>query len=235
MQIKMLFTVLFSMVYLLLCPQYSMAWGIVHDPINYAVLIKNVQQLYQQYQLLQTQLNQLKQIQSAATGHYGFGQLLNSPDDLIKKQWTPARWQDALQGMAGGNPERYKELVQAYEKNHRTLTQSQFSQGATSQQTTRYIHDRQVNRVVAVNSTYAFNNIKSHLNTIHALSSKIDAASNTKAAMDLNSRLLTEMAYIQTQTLKMQVLLNQQLARTSADGIADESMRSQFNRLPEHK
>lgn len=96
-----------------------------------------------------------------------------------------------------------------------------------------YAQDVQVNRAATVNATYAFDDIKTHLNTIHELSQQIDQAKNTKAATDLNSRLLTEMAYIQTQELKMQILLNQQLAQANADAIADKTASAKFNTLPD--
>ena len=54
-----------------------------------------------------------------------------------------------------------------------------------------------------------------------------------RALMYLNSRLVAEVAYIQTQELKMQILLNQQWAQASADLIADKTARAKFNQLPQ--
>ena len=85
-----------------------------------------------------------------------------------------------------------------------------------------------------VNATYAFDNIKTHLETIYQLSQRIDQAQNTKAAVDLNSRLLAEVAYIQAQNLKMQILMNQQMAQVNADSIAVKTSSAKFNTLPEH-
>ena len=95
-----------------------------------------------------------------------------------------------------------------------------------------YTQDVQVNRAAQVSATYAFNNLKTHLATIHALSEKIDQAKNTKAAMDLNSRLIAELAYIQTQELKMQIVMNQQMAEAQADNIAAKTASAKFNALP---
>ncbi|MDF1654360.1 MAG: type IV secretion system protein [Coxiellaceae bacterium] len=212
-------------------PQVVFAWGIVHDPINYAQMLTNYQQLIQQYELLQQQFSKLKQLSNAAQGHYGFGDMLNGAQDLTRRQWSPKNWQQALQGLSGGNTDRYQELVSQYQKNHVILTKSDFEKGATLANANAYRRDVQVNRAASVNATYAFNNISKHLDTIHDLSSRIDHAENTKAAMDLNSRLLAEMAYIQTQSLKMQVLLNQQVAQVNADAIADDTQRAQFDRL----
>lgn len=204
-------------------------------------LVKNFEQLNKQYDLLQrsydnakSQLDQIKQLKQASQGHYGFGGLFNGTQDLANREWSPPNWQSALRGLSGGNPARYRELVAAYQHDHPTLSQSDYQKGASPTQAQGYQQDVAVNRTAMVNATYSFNNIKTHLNTIHALSKKIDEANNTKAAMDLNSRLLAEIAYIQTQELKMQIIFNQQLAQTNVDAIAAKSARAKFNTLPNH-
>ena len=151
--------------------------------------------------------------------------------DLTNREWSPSSWQSTLQGLSGGNPARYQELVATYKKDHPSLSQSAYQQGASQAKSAVYSQDIQVNRAAVVNSTYAFNNIKTHLNTIHALSQKIDQAKNTKSAMDLNSRLVAELAYIQTQELKMQILMNQQMAQASADSIAAKTASAKFSSI----
>ena len=138
-----------------------------------------------------------------------------------------------MQGLSGGNPARYQELVSAYKANHPTLSKSAYEKGASKDKASVYNEDIQVNRAATVNASYAFNNIKSDLTTIHTLTGKIDQAKNTKAAMDLNSRLVAEDAYIQAQELKMQVLMNQQLAQENADNIADSTLSAEFNTIPD--
>ena len=136
------------------------------------------------------------------------------------------------QGVSGGNPARYQELIKTYQQDHPHLSTSDYQKGASRDQAKTYARDVQVNRAAMVNATYAFNTIKTHLTNIHALSQKIDQTPNSKAAMDLNTRLITEVAYIQTQELKMQVILNQQFAQSNADALAAQSASAKFNRLP---
>lgn len=204
-----------------------------------ANLIKNYNQLKSQYDLLhqtyqnaEQQLDQAKKLRSDAEGHYGFGGLMNGASDLKNREWSPDNWKSALQGLSGGNPARYQELVNTYKKDHPNLSESDYQKGASSDKTKVYSQDVQMNRAAMVNATYSFNNIKTHLDTIHELSAKIDQAQNTKAATDLNSRLLAEVAYIQTQELKMQILMNQQMAQASADNIASKTASAKFNTLP---
>lgn len=205
-----------------------------------ANLIKNFNQLKSQYDLLretyqnaQQQLEQAKQLTNDAEGNYGFGELFNNEQDLKNHAWSPDNWKSALQGLAGGNPARYQELVNTYQQDHPVLSQSNYEKGASPDQAQVYSQDVQVNRAATVNATYAFDNIKPHLDTIYKLSQKIDQAQNTKAAVDLNSRLLAEVAYIQTQNLKMQILMNQQMAQVNADTIAMKTASAKFNTLPE--
>ncbi|MCH7621959.1 MAG: hypothetical protein IH870_08685, partial [Chloroflexi bacterium] len=119
--------------------------------------------------------------------------------------------------LTGGNPARYQELVNTYKTDHPTLSNDDYEKGASPARGKIYAQDVQVNRAAMVNASFAFNNIKTHLDNIHALSQKIDSTQNIKSAMDLNSRLVVELAYIQTQELKIQVLMNQQTAQQNAD------------------
>ncbi len=107
-----------------------------------------------------------------------------------------------------------------------------YAKGASKDKAIRYEEDIKTNQAVNVNSTYAFNDIKQHLDNVHQLSAQIENTPNTKAAMDLNSRLLVEMAYIQSQELKMQTLMNEQMAQSAADDIAGETAAAKFMALP---
>ena len=203
-------------------------------------LIKNFQQLQRQYSLLErsyhnaeAQLSQAKQLVSDSEGHYGYGHLLDDGAALKNRQWSPDTWQGALNGLSGGNPNRYQELLKQYSAAHPTLSVSDYEKGASKEKSKLYQDDLAVNRAAMVNASYAFNNIKSHLDTIHRLSGKIDEAKNMKASMDLNSRLTAEVAYIQTQELKMQVLMNQQVAEEKSNSITENSLSAKFNTLPE--
>ena len=205
-----------------------------------ANLIKNYSQLKSQYELLsrtyqnaERQLSQVKRLRSDTEGHYGYGGLMNGANDLKNRQWSPDNWKATLQGLSGGNPARYQELVKAYRKAHPNLSQADYQKGASLDKGKTYAQDVAVNRAAMVNAAYSFNNLKKQLNAIHTLSQKIDQTKNIKGAMDLNSRLIAEVAYVQTQELKMQILMNQQMAQVNADSIAGKTASAKFNALPE--
>ncbi|KTC98220.1 type IV secretion system protein [Legionella erythra] len=208
-----------------------------------AMLVKAIEQLEQlrsQYQLLsqtyttaQSQLEGIQQLKQFNSGHYGFGGLANSAADLNARQWSANTWEDALHNIAGGNPARYQELVNAYQKNHVILDDATYRKGASSERLTQYKNNVAVNQAVSVQATYAFNEVNRHLKAIHDLSNHIDKAVNTKAAVDLNSRLLAEIAYIQTENLKLQTLLSQQAAQGGSNDLAMDNDSVRFNTLPD--
>lgn len=75
--------------------------------------------------------------------------------------------------------------------------------------------------------------VEKDLQRIHQLSQQIEKTPNVKAATDLNSRLIVEVAYLETEMLKLQSLLNQQLAQGRSEGIAQQTRSATFNTLPD--
>ncbi len=189
----------------------------------------------QQYQATQNilnkaeaQLDSMNKLVSKNSGHYGYGDLNNSTSDLRRQQWSANRWRDSLKGQAGNSDGKYKELSDAWQANHKTQNVPTFKKGARGEVVQNYQHSMAVNRAAGVQSEYAFNEINTSLERIHQLSQQIEKADNTKAAVDLNSRLLTEVAYLQTQNLKAQSLINQQLAQKQAVELSERATASEF-------
>lgn len=236
----------FILISVLICPWQSFADLPVIDPVEIHQLYQQFQQLQKQYEVLnhayktaqdqlntaQQQLGEAKQLVGDGEGHYGYGTILNSDDDLKNREWSPDNWQDALKGLSGGNPARYQQLVSNYKNANPTLSENDYEKGASKDKAIRYEKDIKTNQAVNVNTSYAFNDIKQHLENVHELSADIEKTENTKAAMDLNSRLLVELAYIQAQELKMQTLMNEQMAQTAADDIAEETAAAKYNAPP---
>ncbi|MFH1334264.1 MAG: type IV secretion system protein [Pseudomonadota bacterium] len=220
-------------IFLCLFPVLTYATMPVIDYTAISKMTQEYQKLTELYKNAESQLEQEKQLVSDAEGHYGFGVFENSINDLKQRQWSPDTWDDTLQGLSGGNPERYQQLMDEYKKSHPVLSGSDYEKGATENQSKTYAQSIAVNRAATVNASYAFNDIKQHLQNVHDISSKIDQSTNTKAAVDLNSRLNAELAYISVQELKMLTLINQQLANQQSSEISESSDNSKFNTLPD--
>lgn len=206
----------------------------VIDPTNIAENIKEVTQLKHQYDTMQNQYSQMKQQYSSITGNYGWGNWQNGSSDLSQREWAPGDWHSALQGMSGGNPGRYQELLSQYKQSHQTMSKDQFAKGSDQNLATSYKNQVQTNQASSVSATYEFNDINKHLQNLQQLGKQIETAKNLKSAMDLNSRVQLEVAYISIEELRMQTVLNQQMAQSEASKITQENEAAQFNQAGEN-
>lgn len=212
---------------------YADIWG-VQDAALLAKSIEQLEQLKKQYAVLnknyknaESQLTSLQKLSQLNSGHSGFGRLRNSLPELKQLQ-SANSWRETLKGVSGGNPERYQELVRAYEKQHATLNSQQYRKGASKTRLEQFDNELQTTKAASVESEVTFNDINKNLERIHELSEQIEKADNTKAAVDLNSRLLTEVAYLQAQNLKAQAILNQQIAMKSTTKLGDDAELSKY-------
>lgn len=210
----------------------------VEDAQMIALAMKQLKELREQYRILndtyqtsKSQLDSLKELKSLNSGHYGFGDLDNGLDTLQSWQSPASTWDDALQNLSGGNPERYKSLMDAYEKNHPALNESNYAQYTNPEKLARFHEDKSVNRAVQVQTTKSYNEINVHMAALHKLSQQIEKTSNTKGAVDLNSRLLTEIGFIQLMSLRLQALMSQQVAQESLSELEDRAEMAKFNQL----
>lgn len=170
---------------------------------------------------------------NAIIGNYGYGDLLNSNEDLQKREWSADTWDDALQGLSGGNSDRYQELVSAYKEDHPSLSPEEVSQGSSDVYATDYQQIVDTNQAANVHASYAFEEVNKHLETINELSQKIEETENTKAIADLTARINAEIAYLQVEQIKAISVMNEQLAQGQASEIVNRSEASKFNQIPE--
>lgn len=213
----------------------------VEDLQMIAIALKQLNELQTQYRVLKdtyqvakSQVDNLNQLKSMNSGHYGFGDLNNGVDALQSWQSPVSTWQDALHNLSGGNPERYQALMDAYEKNHPALSETNYALNTTSEKAARFKEDKAVNRAVQVQTTQSYNEINQHIAALHKLSQQIEKTTNTKGAVDLNSRLITELGFIQLMSLRLQALTSQQIAQESLSELQDRAEMAEFNRLPNH-
>lgn len=184
------------------------------------------------YEAAKGQIDGLNQLKDMNSGHYGFGNLNNGLDALQSWQSPVSTWEDALHNLAGGNEERFKALVEAYEKNHPALNENNYARFVSPDKLARFKEDKAVNRAVQTQATQSYNDINKHIAALHKLSQEIEKTPNTKGAVDLNSRLVTELGFIQLMSLRLQTLMNQQLAQEGLSELQDRADMAKFNYLP---
>lgn len=211
----------------------------VEDAEMIVIALKQLGELQAQYRVLndtyqsaKNQVDNLKQLKSMNSGHYGFGDLNNNLDTLQSWQSPASTWKDALQNISGGNPERYQALIDAYERNHPALNETTYARNTTPEKTARFKEDKAVNRAVQVQTTKSYDEINQHMAALQKLSQQIEKTQNTKGAIDLNSRLITEIGFIQLMSLRLQALRNQQAAQEGLSELQDRADMARFNRLP---
>lgn len=191
------------------------------------LLKKQYTTLKKTYTTADRQLKSAENLVNLNKGHSGFGGLYNSAADLKNRQ-SANNWRETLKGVSGGNQARYTELVRAYEKQHATLDKATFSQGASKARSTRFESEKDITQAASIESEAALNDINDALKRIHDLSMQIEKADTTKSAIDLNTRILTEVAYLSVQNMKAQALLNQQLAMKANSHLADEAALARY-------
>lgn len=169
----------------------------------------------------------------ALAAHFGYGDLLNSDEDLSARKWSPDTWESALQGLSGGNDARYKQLVDDYQKNHPYLSNEDMQKGASSANTTNYEQQVETNRAAMAHASYSFESVNEHLDNIKELSSQINKAENPKAIEEINARINAEVAYLQVEQIKSMAIMNEQLAQSQASELVHEKAASEFNQVPE--
>lgn len=214
----------------------------IADPFSGVQMLRyqweQLQQLKSQYDLLndayqnsKSQLRNIEDLKNFNSGNYGYGAFENGLDALNGWQNPADNWKDALENIAGGNQARYAELVKSYEASHPMLSDADFAKGSTPENTERFQYQKKVTKAISIETTKTFNEINARLKNIHTLALKIDQTPNTKSAVDLNSRLTAELAFIAVMNLKLQTLISQQKAEESAAELAEEGQRAKFNTL----
>lgn len=218
-------------------PYFSYATLPVIDYTEVAKTVQEVKLIQNSYQELQQQYNQLQAQYNAMTGQYGWGNWHNTVQDIQQNlEWVPNDWNSALQKLSGGNPERYQELLTQYQTDHPVLSQTNYQNGATPESAQNYQNQVATNQVSSATVTGEFNDIQRHLDQLQQLGAEIENSqqNNTiKSAIDLNSRIELEVAYISMEELRMQAVLNQQTAALSNNQITQETESSEFNHAEE--
>lgn len=213
-------------------PLLSFAAMPVIDVSNLVQTTATVNQLKTQYETLLNQYQQLKDQYQSITGQYGWGKLKNTLQDLkAVRQWGADNWQAALDGMAGGNAERFAELIKQYQKAHIHLSADSYAKGRDTALAQEYDQAIKVNQAAHTQATYELDQINQHLQSLYELGQAVESNSNSglKSAVDLNSRIAMQLGYLQVEQIRMQALMNQQLNQAQSSQISELTEAAEFN------
>lgn len=174
-------------------------------------IMNTMQQLEQMY----AQIEEMKKQYEAVTGSYGRG-LQGLEDAIAAAKNVPGSWQDIVSRQASGE---FGQAAQRYEEILKPLGLDDFQE--TSKERTGTAYEMSSNAVIAsfAGAEVIHEEIQTHLRNLETLGRQIDTTTNIKDAQDLQNRIATEQALVQTamgnmNSLQMNLqssLVNQQL------------------------
>jgi hypothetical protein len=125
-------------------------------------------------------------------------------DMLSAHTWSANSWQSAL---SGGGKEMMASLQKFKQENSDLY---QFSSQSSQQPEIKKAV--QENSVLTAESTQEYDQLQGYMQAINSLSNQIPSSASAKAALDVNNKLLAQIAYLQVEVLHMQVIANQAAA-----------------------
>lgn len=198
----------------------------ISDILN---ILNNIYQVQNQY------MPQLPTINNTLTsnlqGNFGYGNLLNTQSDLNQMLWSNNSWQDVLNNVGGGNAQQFSLAQQAYANLYPIVDSNQIGQTLTNNDLTRIQYNQQssISRAALAASSYSYNDINQHIQNIHNILAMLENQPSEKAAIDLNTRLVAEISFIQLEELKQQDIQTQIIATQSQGTVNSLSDSSKFN------
>ncbi len=173
--------------------------------------------------------DELKDEWAALTRAYGMG---DNPNDQNARLWSANDWNSVLEQASGGNADRFQQLMQSYAALYPTLQKGQTQPIDPSKLVnTTYTQSGQTYNAALSSSAYIYDDINNRINKLETILAQVDDANknqNEKAAIDLNSRLVAELGFIQLEMLKLQSVHTQMEATKDQGELNDDTLDKQF-------
>lgn len=181
-----------------------------------------------------TQQGTLAELQNDLKGNFGYGNLFNSAQDLVNRQWSGDSWLDALNQMSSSKTSAFVQAQQTYAKLYPLLNAANIGTSLKDGSLKRnyYQQSSQINRTALAASSYSFNQTSQHVQRIHDILQQLEKQPSEKAAIDLTARLIGEVGFLQVEALKQQNIQNQISATESqnnVNGMSDQARFMQWN------
>lgn len=172
----------------------------------------------------------LDELRHDLSGNFGYGNLLNTPYDLNKKLWSNDSWFDVLNRVSTDKTSAFAKAQDEYAKLYPVVNADQIGTTQKNGGLTRIFYEQNSNisRAALAASSYTFNQINQHIQNIHDILLKLESQPSAKAAIDLNTRLVAELSFIQLETLKQQTMQTQISATQTQNQVNGMSNESKF-------
>jgi type IV secretion system protein VirB5 len=202
---------------LALIPPARAQWAVIDAPAI-VQLVQEVQTMQQQLATARSQLQSAQSTLQAMTGDRGMERLLSgTPRNYLPSTWTQVT--SAAQGSGSGGYAALSADVRSGVAANAVLSPQRMAAMSPAEQQ-QIQAARQWNALQAALSHEALANASSRFSAIQSFIAAIATAGDQKASLDLQARIAAEMAMLQNEQTKLQVL--------SAAGQAQEiSLRQQ--------
>jgi len=155
---------------------------------------------------------------SAMTGHYGAGDLFNNKKERSRWRWGSTGFLSVDGKDLNAENERFAQLFQDYQTRYPELDPNKLISAEQGSAKTQFEHDSAVaNHLAMASANYLYDGVQTEVEKMESLIGLIEKSENEKSAIDLNSRLIGEMALIELESLRLQSIQTQ-LAAMSNQG-----------------
>lgn len=166
----------------------------------------------------------LEKINGDLKGKYGHGTLtaadLAQYQDPIKDKWASVLSQS-------NSSAEFKNAQKAYASLYAT---DEDIEGVSELSKARYQQSRDINRAALAASSISYDKMNDHLNNIKSILAKLESSDEItiKEAMDLDTRLVAELGFLQLQSLQQSDIQTQLIATKSQAGVNGLHEQSKF-------
>lgn len=145
--------------------------------------------------------------------------------------WSSADWDEALKATSGGNSSRYNQLKSDYAAKNPIITTSNqtIDVGELTEKT--YTQKSDIANTALASSQYTYEDVDNRIQSFDELKEWLDDPNvnqNQKAAIDLNTRVLIEIGYIQTEMLRLQSVQAQVAAMKAQEEVNSITSEKSF-------
>lgn len=215
---------------------YSQALPVIDfDEIyNTLQLIKRADdQIEQLRNLKESSEEQLKLLKKSISGNFGYGNYLNTEEDETHREWSNDNWIDVLQMREDKKNTQFTDAQKAYQKLYPVTDVDHVRTTLKKDDLIKNYYDQSkaISRAALAASSESYNKINDHNQKIHTMIHLLENQPSEKAAIDLNARLVAELAFIQLEILKEQNIQSQLEATEAQNKINGMSDESQFMKL----
>ncbi len=173
------------------------------------------------------QIKNLESEWSALTKSYGMS---DTEAEQNARLWSADDWDQVINQASGGNNERFQQLMTSYSSMYPNVNSSKNIK-VKNLEATSYSQQGQTTNAALAASNYTYDEINDHIKNLETILHQVDDENknqNEKAAIDLNSRLVAELGFIQIELLKLQSIHTQMDATKNQSELNDDTVDKLF-------